>query len=171
MTVRAGVHENTWGHVEAPAWVRPAVTYLRRVGPYFLLFGLVAATVIFAVSCNGSTVAFTNGSRTYTLNVEVPERDAFAKGLSSRESLPADGGMLFDFGRDVTTSFWMKDTTIPLSIAFIASDGKVLAVKDMQPLDLTPVKPPGEYRYAIETNQGWFAKHGIKPGSRASIDL
>jgi uncharacterized membrane protein (UPF0127 family) len=171
MTVRAGVHENTFGHVDVVAWARPAVSYLRRVGPYLLLFGLVAATVIFAVSCNGSTVAFTTGSKTYTLNVEVPDRDAFARGLSNRDSLPADSGMLFDFGRDVTTSFWMKDTTIPLSITFISSDGKILAIKDMKPLDLTPVEPPGDYRYAIETNQGWFAAHGIKPGSRASIDL
>jgi len=88
-----------------------------------------------------------------------------------RKSLPPDSGMLFDYGHEVETSFWMKDTSIPLSVAFISSDGKVLAVKDMVPYDLTPVKPPGAYRYAVEANRGWFGEHEIRPGDRAKINL
>jgi hypothetical protein len=64
----------------------------------------------------------------------------------------------------------MKNTFVPLSIAFIDSAGKVLGTRDMKPFDLTPIEPPGTYRYAIEVNQGWFAQHGIKPGTRATID-
>lgn len=173
MTVRAaGVHENPWGHIDYAELLKPAAAILRKAIPYVLALLLAGSAVLFAVSCKGSTVAFSSDGTVASLNVEVVSTpEAIQKGLMERESLPEDSGMLFDFGEDTSTAFWMKNTTIPLSIAFIDSSGEVLAIKDMKPLDLTPVKPPGPYRYAIEVNQGWFARNGIEQGSRATIDI
>ena len=138
-----------------------------------LAFLLVAIAVSSPLGCGrGPTVSFENGTEVVTVKVEVAdsprERD---RGLMYRKSLPSDSGMLFDFGHEVDTSFWMKNTSIPLSIAFISPDGKVIAIKDMAPYDLTPVEPPGEYHYAVEANRGWFEEHGVGPGDRATINL
>ncbi len=80
-----------------------------------------------------------------------------------RRDLPDDAGMLFVFPEDTRTSFWMKDTFIPLTIAFLAADGRILAVVDGKPLDETPLDPGVTYRYALEVNQGWFGRRGLEP--------
>jgi uncharacterized membrane protein (UPF0127 family) len=81
------------------------------------------------------------------------------RGLMGRTRLAADEGMLFAFPDDTDGGFWMKDTHIPLSIAFVAADGEVLRIMDMDPCeaDPCPVYRPGvTYRYALEVNQGAF---------------
>jgi uncharacterized membrane protein (UPF0127 family) len=172
MTVRGAVHENAWGHIDYAEAVRPLAVLLRKVTPYILVAVLVGSTIFFAVSCKGSSVAFSDDGHVASLGIEVARTpEARAQGLMGRESLAPDSGMLFDFGGETNTDFWMKDTSIPLSIAFIDSSGKVVAIKDMKPNDLTPVTSPSQYRYAIETNQGWFARHGIKPGYNTTIDI
>ena len=171
MTVRAGVHENPWGHIDYAEAVRPLALILRKITPFILVAMLIGSTIFFAISCKGSTVAFSNDGQVASLNIEVANTPAArAAGLMYRKELGKDAGMLFDFGHDVNTAFYMKNTSVPLSIAFIDSAGKVLGTRDMKPFDLTPIEPPGTYRYAIEVNQGWFAQHGIKPGTRATID-
>ncbi len=171
MSVRAGVHENPWGHIDYTVTVMPLVNWIRKYMPYVLIVAIVGGTIFMAASCKGSTVAFSNSSRVATLNIEIADSPSeMAKGLMGREALGENSGMLFDFKTDTGTSFYMKDTTIPLSIAFIDSSGKVLGVRDMKPLDLTPIEPPAHYRYAIEVNQGWFTRNSIKPGYRATID-
>ena len=134
---------------------------------------LVAVAVFSSIGCGtGPNVSFRNGTKVSTLQVEVARTPReLDRGLMYRKSLPADSGMLFDSGGEVETAFWMKDTSIPLSIAFIDSGGKVLAIKDMAPFDLRPVEPPGEYRYAVEANRGWFRDHGIRSGDFAKITL
>jgi uncharacterized membrane protein (UPF0127 family) len=92
-----------------------------------------------------------------------------SRGLTFREALPKDHGMLFVFPRDTETGFWMKDTAIPLSIAFIAGDGAILDVQDMHPLSTELHHPPGPYRYALEVNQGWFGRHDFQSGDRVEI--
>jgi uncharacterized membrane protein (UPF0127 family) len=134
---------------------------------------LVAFAVFSSLGCGRTpTVSFNNGHAVSALKVEVAdsarERD---RGLMGRKNISSDGGMLFDFGHEVETAFWMKNTSIPLSIAFISQDGKVLAIKDLVPYDPTAVGPPGEYRYAVEANRGWFAAHGIRAGNRATVDM
>ena len=93
------------------------------------------------------------------------------QGLMYRKNLPDGEGMLFIFDRDQQLSFWMKNTLIPLSIAFIASDGRIVDIKDMQPRDLNSVKSSRSVRYALEVPQGWFSRAGIKPGDLVKIDL
>ena len=92
-----------------------------------------------------------------------------SRGLMSREELAEDGGMLFVFPGDTEAGFWMKDTLIPLSIAFIAADGTILDVQDMEALSEELHRPPAPYRYALEVNQGWFREHGLGRGDRVEI--
>ncbi len=91
------------------------------------------------------------------------------RGLMFREELPVDGGMLFIFSGDTEAGFWMKDTLIPLSIAFIAEDGAILDVQDMEALSEERHRPPAPYRYALEVNQGWLREHGFEMGDRVEI--
>ena len=86
-------------------------------------------------------------------------------GLMFRRSLAPDSGMLFVFDTDDFQRFWMKNTIIPLSIAFITNDSLITDILEMAPLDTTtPYLSSKAVRYAIEMNSGWFQTHGIKPG-------
>lgn len=96
--------------------------------------------------------------------VDTPTRRAL--GLMHRKHLAENHGMLFIFQQDTQSCFWMKNTYIPLSIAFIDDTGSILNIEDMTPLDERPVCPHAAYRYALEVNQGWFATHTIQPGDR-----
>ena len=87
-------------------------------------------------------------------------------GLMFRKAMGANDGMLFAFGQVRQQCFWMKNTLLPLSVAFIAEDGTVVNIDEMQPQTLDShcsVKP---VRFVLEMNQGWFAKRGIKAGSK-----
>jgi uncharacterized membrane protein (UPF0127 family) len=119
----------------------------------------------------GVTLAITDhGGNREELTVELARTPAErSRGLMSREELPEDHGMLFVFPEDTTTSFWMKDTVIPLSIAFIAADGGILDIQDMEPFSTELHQPPEPYRYALEVNQGWFARRGLEKGDRVEI--
>jgi uncharacterized membrane protein (UPF0127 family) len=85
-------------------------------------------------------------------------------GLMYRKSLADGEGMLFVFDRDQKLSFYMRNTLIPLSIAFISSDGRITEIRDMQPLDETSIVSVRSVRYALEAPQGWFTREGIEPG-------
>jgi uncharacterized membrane protein (UPF0127 family) len=89
-----------------------------------------------------------------------------ATGLMHRKDMPTNEGMLFVFEQASEQCFWMKNTLIPLTAAFIADDGTVVNLADMQPqvLDSHCSTAPG--RDVLEMNQGWFAKRGIKAGSK-----
>ena len=77
--------------------------------------------------------------------------------------------MLFVFPNDTSAAFWMKDTLIPLSIAFVKADGTIVHIEDMQPQTETNHYSTEPYRYAIEANVGWFAAQGISAGDKAEI--
>jgi uncharacterized membrane protein (UPF0127 family) len=89
-----------------------------------------------------------------------------AQGLMYRKELAAGKGMLFVFDRDQIMSFWMKNTFIPLSIAYISSDGIILEIHDMKPHSEAPVSSSRSARYALEVPQGWFETEGIKTGDK-----
>ncbi len=86
------------------------------------------------------------------------------RGLMFRKSLPSDEGMLFVFPQEGYYPFWMKNTYIPLSIAFISREGRIIQIDEMEPLNITPHTPLGHILYALETNKGWFKNKGIKVG-------
>jgi uncharacterized membrane protein (UPF0127 family) len=87
-----------------------------------------------------------------------------AKGLMNRRHLGENEGMLFIFEREDVHGFWMKNTLIPLSIAFIDKEGRIVKIADMKPLTLESHNPPKPILYALEMNQGWFSAHNIKAG-------
>jgi uncharacterized membrane protein (UPF0127 family) len=117
------------------------------------------------------TLTFTNvEGETVELLVEIADTpEERARGLMFREQLPEDRGMLFVFEHDTTSGFWMKDTLIPLTVAFVAVDGRVIDIQDMEPLSEETHFPSGPYRYAVEANQGWFQRHQVLPGSRMQV--
>jgi uncharacterized membrane protein (UPF0127 family) len=90
-------------------------------------------------------------------------------GLMFRKELADGKGMLFVFENDEVQSFWMKNTLIPLSIAFILYDGTILEVKDLYPQDLGPVHSSRSVRYALETPRGWFSRAGVTAGDRLDL--
>jgi uncharacterized membrane protein (UPF0127 family) len=84
----------------------------------------------------------------------------------SRTNLAENEAMLFVFPSPRSVAFWMKDTPMPLSIAYIGPSGRIFEIHDMKPFDETPIpSASGAVVYAIETKQGWFTKHGILAGS------
>jgi uncharacterized membrane protein (UPF0127 family) len=89
-------------------------------------------------------------------------------GLMHRKKLGANSGMLFVFPDVGRHCMWMKNTFVPLSVAFIDERGLILNIADMQPLDETSHCANAPARFALEMNQGWFAAKGIKPGARIS---
>lgn len=117
------------------------------------------------------TVIFNPGmSRETQLAVEIARSpQERQRGLMFRETLAADAGMLFDFGGESTSGFWMKNTLVPLSIAFISPDGVIIDMQDMRPLDETIHYSPQPYRWAVEANRGWFSEHGVVVGDRVSV--
>ena len=91
-----------------------------------------------------------------------------ARGLMLRKSLQANSGMLFVFEAAALHCFWMKNTLIPLTVAFLADDGTIVTLADMTPHDEASNCPAKPVRYALEMDQGWFKAKGIKTGDRIS---
>jgi uncharacterized membrane protein (UPF0127 family) len=97
--------------------------------------------------------------------VEVAKTpEEIVHGLMGRRYLGTDEGMLFVFEKEDYHSFWMKDTRIPLSIAFIDKEGRIVSIKDMKPLTLETHTPPQPILYALEMKKGWFSSNRIKVG-------
>ncbi len=104
------------------------------------------------------------------LLVEIADApDERARGLMLRESMPEDHGMLFVFEAETKAGFWMKDTLIPLSIAFISATGIVVDILDMEPLSEQLRYSAQPYAYAVEANRGWFQRNRIEAGDRAGV--
>jgi len=91
------------------------------------------------------------------------------EGLMFRKELADGRGMIFIFETDQILSFWMKNTLIPLSIAYIASDGRIIDIKNMYPKDENSVSSSRSARYALEVPQGWFSRAGVKEGDIVDV--
>lgn len=89
-------------------------------------------------------------------------------GLMNRQDMPPNEGMLFVFEQPATQCFWMKNTLLPLTAAFVADDGSIVNLVDMQPQSLDSHCSTKPVRYVLEMHQGWFAKRGLKAGTRLS---
>ena len=93
-----------------------------------------------------------------------------SQGYMHREKINDGEGMLFYYEIDQVLSFWMMNTLVPLSIAFISSDGRILEIYDMEPQSLATVRSSRSVRYALEVPQGWFDRAGIRIGDRVLLD-
>ena len=113
-----------------------------------------------------------DGQQIAVVKAEIARtQDERRQGLMHRKKLPDGEGMLFVFERDEVQSFWMKNTLIPLSIAFIVYDGRIIEIKDMQPGNLNSVYSSRSVRYALEVPQGWFSRAGVQSGDVLKIEL
>jgi len=116
----------------------------------------------------------TSGGEEVEVRVEVADTDPErARGLMGRTALAEDRGMLFVFEEEQVLSFWMKDTLIPLSIAYMDSEGRIVDIQDMKALDddpphYTSAEPA---RYALEVNKGFFEERGVEVGDRAELPV
>lgn len=118
---------------------------------------------IFVVSDNGTKTA---------VNAEIADSPVEREtGLMFRELLDESDGMLFVFEREIKLNFWMKNTLIPLDIAYIDKNGVINEIYHMKPLDVSvtynSIKPA---MYALEVNSGWFSRHKIKSGSKIEFN-
>jgi uncharacterized membrane protein (UPF0127 family) len=96
------------------------------------------------------------------------EPQELTTGLMNRTELNEDAGMLFVLG-SANRGFWMKDTLIPLSVAFISDCGQIVHIEDMEPQSLQIHNSPTPYYFALEVNQGWFTANGIGVGSQVMV--
>ena len=135
--------------------------------------------IVLAVACGGNdekppegTTALeitNNAGNEQRLFIEIADTDQErGVGLSGRTELGEDQGMLFIIEQR-GLGFWMKDTLIPLSVAFIAPCGEIVHIADMQPQTENVHNTVRDYRYGLEANLGWFAEHGIGVGSEVDI--
>jgi uncharacterized protein len=103
----------------------------------------------------------------YQIDAQIAKSEAEREfGLMFRKEMPQAEGMIFVFEQPATQCFWMKNTILPLTAAFIADDGRIVNLADMQPQTENSHCSTEPVRYVLEMNQGWFARKGIKAGSK-----
>jgi uncharacterized membrane protein (UPF0127 family) len=140
---------------------------------YLILILLTAAGCYFLMAMGGNDKMDTRVITVGGISVEAEiadDTESRRTGLMHRKSLAENHGMLFIFDSDQKLSFWMKNTIIPLSIAYISSGGEIMEIYDMKPNSLRPVESVHSVRYALEMNQGWFEKNGVTSGDRVIIE-
>ena len=146
------------------------------------VFGLLAvvAALFAAAACgNGGeddgrvrlVVESADGQRVAEVWAEIAATNEERRiGLSGRDELDEDAGMLFLFdGVPTATPFWMRDTRIPLDIAFLGRDGRIQEIRRGEPFDETLIEPELPHWYVLEVNAGWFEAQGIGVGGRVEI--
>jgi len=127
-----------------------------------LLFGLTMSAVGWA---QNAMPIMELSAGFHRIEAEVAANDQNRQvGLMNRKAMPTQRGMLFVFTQENTHCMWMRNTLLPLSVAFMDAEGKIINIEDMQPQteDNHCARRPA--RYALEMNLGWFAQRGIKPG-------
>ncbi len=133
---------------------------------------LTAVSALFALSVTsgpaiGQLPALELSAGIHLIRAEVASTfDSRAQGLMFRKTLGASSGMLFVFPDVSTHCMWMKNTYVPLSVAFMDEQGTIVSIHDMQPQNETSHCARKPARFALEMNQGWFAQKGIKPGAK-----
>jgi len=150
-----------------------AIPMIKSLLTIFGLFLTLIATPASPLACPLELPTATISIKGQALIVELAATpEARTCGLSHREYLLQHQGMLFIFPEKSPQTFWMKDTLIPLSIAFLDDSGKIINIQDMTPMqsdELYHSSAPA--KYALEVNQGWFKKNKIEAGERVAIEL
>ncbi len=124
-----------------------------------------AAPTSVAQTAAQSLPTLTLNAGIHNITVEVAQTDEQrAAGLMFRQTMPANHGMLFAFEHAGQQCFWMKNTLLPLDIAFVADDGTIVNLDRMKPQTLDAHCSTGPVRFVLEMNEGWFAKRGIAAG-------
>jgi len=134
-----------------------------RFATVLLAFGLLAN--VSAQAQSAQTVRLNAGIHLITAEVAADDQMRM-RGLMFRESLTQNHGMLFVFDAKSVQCMWMRNTLIPLSVAFIEDDGRIVNIEDMKPQTEDSHCARTPVRYALEMSQGWFAQRGLKAGTR-----
>ena len=139
---------------------------LRPIRSLFLALGLCAATVLSWAQQPQMNLARTKLSAgMHLLDVQVAQTPQERQiGLMFRKDMPQHEGMLFVFEQPATQCFWMRNTLLPLTAAFVADDGTIVNLADMKPQTDDSHCSTKAVRYVLEMNQGWFAKRSIQAG-------
>jgi uncharacterized protein len=142
-----------------------------RVAPRARRAGLLGALVAFAMGAGAQQpqslpiTTLSVGMHNIKAQVAVTPEQRYT-GLMFRREMPTHEGMLFVFEQPAPQCFWMRNTLLPLSIAFLADDGTVVNIADMKPQSDDSHCSSKPVRFALEMNQGWFVKRGVKPGTQ-----
>jgi uncharacterized membrane protein (UPF0127 family) len=131
-----------------------------------------AASETGSLETTTARIATAEGEVVFTVEIADDDEER-QRGLMFRESLPEDAGMVFLFGGQQTGGFWMKDTLVPLSIAFMNEAGTIMRILDMEPCEADPceIYDPGVgYVAALEVNQGAFERTGVEEGDQVTVD-
>lgn len=124
---------------------------------------LVLSSILYSCSSRQEVIPIQIAGETFHIEV-ARTRERQIRGLMSRQSLGEREGMLFVYKEDRRLSFWMKNTSIPLSIAFIDGQGTIIQIEKMKPFDPTTVRSRISVRYALEILQGTFDRLGMREG-------
>lgn len=145
-------------------------TLARRTAPNLLAAALVllAATAAFAFQKSSLEIASKSGTHRFEIELAISPQEQ-ELGLQFRKELPEGQGMLFDFGREETASFWMKNTFVPLDIIFIRGNGEIAHIaENAVPLSLDLIPSGGPARAVLEVIGGTSRKLGLAAGDRVS---
>jgi uncharacterized membrane protein (UPF0127 family) len=128
---------------------------------------IALAVTAFALTAHAALPTVDLNAGMHVVHAEVAaDFSTRMEGLMHRKSLGTNAGMLFIFDEASTQCMWMKNTFVPLSVAFLDEAGTILNIADMQPQTEQSHCSTGPARFALEMNQGWFAQRGIKPGTK-----
>ncbi len=133
---------------------------------------LLAVSVALVCACSFASAKDSLPTLTLTVgdqqvNAEVASsQEARERGLMRRQSLGENSGMLFTFDEERVVCMWMKDTPLPLSVAFIALNGNIVSIKEMEPNTLRQYCSPETVLYALEMNANWFANKNVQKGAK-----
>jgi uncharacterized protein len=145
--------------------MQPMLTSKNKLRNLIAAILLLSSTLVLAqVNVGLPTVELKTGI--YRIQAELADTPkAREVGLMNRTSMPSNSGMLFVFEQKAGHCFWMNNTKIPLSIAFIADDGKIVNIEEMQAETTNNHCPKAAIRYALEMNKQWFSERVIVPGT------
>jgi uncharacterized membrane protein (UPF0127 family) len=147
----------------------PTMPRLDRVAAARFLAAAACACAFAATAAEPALKTTTLKVAGHALKVEIaatdPQRE---KGLMFRRDMPRNDGMVFIFDEPAYHAMWMKNTLIPLSVAFVDREGTILNIEDMEPQTLDSHQAAGPATYAIETNKGWYAERRIKAGDKVT---
>lgn len=152
-------------------WQNRRIVRIHAMNPLRSFIGLLPA--LLAVAAAGSPAAeklpvveLRIGDHKVSAEVAATEPQRALGLMHRKNALAPNSGMLFVFDAPDFHGMWMRNTYIPLSVAFIDERGVILNIADMMPLTTNPHTAAGFAKYALEMNQGWFAKHGIRAGAK-----
>jgi len=139
---------------------------LRKFLPTLIVLASVSAAGPILAQVNTGLPSIELKAGIYRIQAELADTPKAREiGLMNRTSLPTNSGMLFVFEQKAGNCFWMKNTKLPLSIAFIADDGKIINIDEMQADTTNNHCPTAAVRYALEMNKQWFSDRVIVPGT------